>query len=469
MKIRGAVKILNDNELNKIEASAIQILTNTGINLQNSYMLKILAEHGWPTDMSKETVFFPPNQLEEFLQDSEQLDWDNLPPLRIQGGLYTWQWLPPDADKPKPATIESTVNLTRLGDYLDNIDTMCGMGTPSDVPKQILPLWQYFISWRYAAKTNSSAGGIFNRECIPYLKEMGSIMAAEKGGTARDYVSLGMELISPLRFGRYEAEVYYQCYQEGLAVGLMSMPSLGGTAPVTLAGACALQLAEIWACNILNRVFYGTKKLYYISAISVIDMRQGFWRFGRPESALLHMALGQLAYKRGAAFTANCFACDAKRPSVEAGYQKALDTIPAILAGTIGTGSCGMLSLDEYNSPIQLILDNEFAGALKRMTAGFDISDETLALDLINRIGPGGNYLAELHTAKNFRTEIWFPKIWTGLSDSGWMGAGCKLDIDYARDIYEEVMKNYHPRGISEKTEKKLMDVIKTAEEKIVT
>lgn len=467
MNVRSSVSIMSEKEMDRIERSAMKILAETGLNLQHKDMLDDMGEYGWQVDKKNEKVYFQPEKIEEFLEDSDPIDWSNLPPLKIQGGAYCSRYLPPDSDIPQMSTVENSIELTRLGDYLDNIDIMIGMGIPSDVPDKMVPLWQYFIAWRYAEKTTSNAGGIFYRECLPYMEEMGNVMAAERGGNAFDHIHVGLELITPMTFGKHEANMYYDTVKKGLRTTLMSMPSLGGTGPVTLAGSLVLGLAETWICNIINRMYAGPKGLYYLSSICPFDMRNGFVRLGRPENALLHMSYGQLARKRKAQMHANCFLSDAHRPSVEAGFQKAITAIPAFLTGSTSTGSVGMLSIDEYNSPIQLILDNEFAGALKRMLRGFEINEETLAVDLINRTGAGGNYLNNEHTCEHYREELWMPGIWTGTINSGWELGGRKLDVDYAREVYENVMVNYHPRGISEKTEEELMRIIRKAEKEI--
>ena len=467
MNVRSSVSIMTENELERIEAAAKKILAETGLNLQHEEMLEDMGEQGWKVDKKNEKVYFQPEKVEAFLEDSEPIDWSSLPPLRIQGGAYCSRYLPPDNDTPEMSTVKNSIELTRLGDYLGNIDIMIGMGIPSDVPRKMVPLWQYFIAWRYAEKTVSNAGGIFYRECIPYMEEMGNVMAGEKGGRAFDHVHVGLELITPLTFGKHEANVFYDTVKKGMRTSLMSIPALGGTGPVTLAGALALGIAETWICNILSRMYGGQKYLYYMSSISPLDMRNGFMRLGRPENALLHMSYGQLARKRKALCHANCFLSDAQRPSVEVGFEKAITAIPAFLSGSVSTGSVGMLSIDEYNSPIQLILDNEFAGALKRMLRGFEISDETLAVDLINSVGPGGNYLNDEHTFEHYRNELWIPDVWTGVINNGWESGGRKLDLNYAREIYEDVMANYHPRGISEKTEEELMRIMRKAEKEL--
>jgi len=467
MNVRNSINFLSELQLEQIENAAKRILSETGFNIQHKKILEDLDEQGWLVDKENERVRFQPDKIENFLDQRQPVDWSNLPPLKIQGGAYCSRVLMPDCDTVEMSTLENTIELTRLGDYLDNIDVMIGMGIPSDVPVKTVPLWQYFIAWRHSQKTESNAGGIFYRECIPYMEEMADILTIERGGRTQDHIIVNVELITPLTFGRHEADVYYDATQRGIHAMLMSIPGLGGTGPVTLAGALGLGIAETWICNILSSMYTGQKFLYYMSSVAPTDMRKGFLRFGRPENALLHMAYGQLARKRKAFHHANCFLSDAQRPSVEAGFQKALTAIPAFLAGSTSTGSVGMLSIDEYNSPVQMILDNEFAGALKRMLKGFEIDEDTLAVDLMSDVGPGGNYLSEEHTAEHYRDEIWMPSIWTGNLDSGWKLDGKKLDVDLARELYGDVMKNYHPRGVSEKTEEELLRVIRRAEKEL--
>ena len=464
MNFRGSLNCLTEDELTHIEDAAKEILHKTGFNLQHDKMLEILAEHGYTVDRQKQAVYVSPEQMEEFLHTSEKVDWNVPPPLSVQAGLYTWQWLDPACGMVVPSTYEDTVNLTRLADFLPYIDTSPGLGTPCDVMKTTVPLWQYFIAWRHSEKTDIRGGGIFNMQCVPYMEEMANIVIAERGGNLADYLEIGIEFISPLVFGRYEAEVFYETAKRGMNPVLMSMPSMGGSAPVTLAGTLALTLAEIWMCCILHRIFAGKNRLRYLASPAPLDMRSGMWRFGRAETAMMYVALGQLAKRRKALYIANCFVCEAHRPSVEAGYQKALTLIPSVLAGSAGTGSCGMLSLDEYNSPIQMILDNEFAGAIKRMIKGFDINEETLAETQISEAGFGGNHLGSEFTAERFRNEMFMHNIWTPYSDGGFLANGSKLDVDYAAEIYADVMANYHPRGISEFTENQLLGVIKKAE-----
>ena len=143
--------------------------------------------------------------------------------------------------------------------------------------------------------------------------------------------------------------------------------------------------------------------------------------------------------------------------------QKVLSAMPCILAGGGNIGA-GLLSIDELFSPIQMILDNELAGALRRVVRGFGVNADTLATDVIDQVGPGGFFTASEHSAAHFRNELWEPEIWSRESLQTWLRGERKIDADIALDIWHDHMSkpDFAP-GISEDTERRLTDVIKRA------
>jgi trimethylamine---corrinoid protein Co-methyltransferase len=178
---------------------------------------------------------------------------------------------------------------------------------------------------------------------------------------------------------------------------------------------------------------------------------------------LTHLAIGQLARHYGATFEANSFLGDAKTPSCEIGMQKALTAIPAIMAGTCSLGTLGLLSVDEIASPIQLIIDNEFAGALQRFARGFEVNEDTLAYDLIHEVGPGGLFTGTEHTVKHYRKEHWQPAIFSREMYNSWLTGDHKNDIERAREVYVQIMRSHYNVYIHEDTEKSLVEVIEKA------
>jgi trimethylamine--corrinoid protein Co-methyltransferase len=156
--------------------------------------------------------------------------------------------------------------------------------------------------------------------------------------------------------------------------------------------------------------------------------------------ALANLMMAQMARYYGATYSGHAGLSDAKLPSVESGYQKALTALPTLLACGSLWMDAGLLSIDEVCSPIQLILDDEFLSALNHLAREFSISEDAIGLETILEAGPGGHFLDKEHTVRYLRAnEHWQPKIWSREMLSPWLegtppGKGM-LDAGKAREI----------------------------------
>ena len=271
-------------------------------------------------------------------------------------------------------------------------------------------------------------------------------------------------LIPALKLGRHEAYQVQYFRERGLRVGIGDMYGLGANAPVTLAGGVALNLAEQLALRILDWAWFGVRRLAIGGSLSVIDLRTMIYPYGRPEMAIANLMLAQMARFYGASYSGHAALSDAKLPSVEAGYQKALTGIPTLLACGSLWMDAGLLSIDEVCSPVQLVLDNEFLSALKRFTVEFEVSDESIGFETILEAGPGGQYLDKDHTVRYMRRELWQPKLWSREMLAPWLDSPRKLDVDRAREVALQVMREpIEPDGLSAGLEQDLRKIIAEA------
>jgi trimethylamine--corrinoid protein Co-methyltransferase len=183
--------------------------------------------------------------------------------------------------------------------------------------------------------------------------------------------------------------------------------------------------------------------------------------YGRPEKELCNVAMAQMARRYGAHFFPHTGHADAKKPGPEAGFEKALNSIPSLIAcGRVGI-SCGLLSVDEVYSPIQLVIDREIIDALNRFVRGFEIDEATLALETIREVGHGGVFTGTEHTAAHWKRELWMPKIFAREMFSAWREKGAKTEVDLAREICVEALKSDPlPVHISEQLERKLLSIV---------
>jgi trimethylamine--corrinoid protein Co-methyltransferase len=305
------------------------------------------------------------------------------------------------------------------------------LGCRLPVPAQLEPLYERYYCLKYGA---DDSGSIHLNALCPYLLEYYQVLAEAREQPMAQVFRGTVYLVPPLKLGREEAAQVAYFWERGLQVRIGDMHAMGATAPVTLAGAVALNLAEQFALGILEWALFGKKRLHLGGSISVLDMRTTIYPYGRPEMALANLMIAQLARHYRAYFSGHAGLSDAKLPSVEAGAQKALTAIPTLMACGSLWMDAGLLSIDEVCSPVQLILDDEFLGCLSRFAHEFEISDETIGLETILEAGPGGHYLDKLHTVRYLREEHWQPGIWSRQMLRPWLETDRSLDVDRARE-----------------------------------
>lgn len=477
MRVWGSANVLTEREIDLLERSALRILEEIGVEVPHERMLERFAEVGARVDRAARRVRFPARMVREFLASAEPVSWDE-PHITAYAGAYSRNFLPSGETEARPSTTESIAQALRLADFLDTVDGAGCPGVPTESAPVLAPLLMRLLCWRFTERIRANCGELWDTRLCPFVKEMGEVAAQMEGGEPGDWVQLSIEMISPLRFGREEAEQYIFFYEHGLPRAVGNMLSAGGSAPATLAGAVALQLAETFFLNLLRWAFEGgpeattgilhgasagRHQLSFGPSVSVMDMEHCIYPYGRPEIALTHLAMGQLARRYRANFGSNSFSGDAKVPGPEAGMQKAFSTIAGIIAGTRTLGAMGLLSVDEIFSMDQLVIDGEFASALKRLARGFEVTEETIAYEVIKEVAPGGVFADHIHTVTHFRTEHWQPRLFSREMLNTWLREGARTDLDKAREVCREALETHHPRGIKEETVRELLRVIERA------
>lgn len=427
-----AYELLSPAELEIIHRQALLVLAQMGMQIENRQLLEALGDFGLTVDMDSERVRFPTAFVEEYLEKAVKYEWETATPtVGGSAGVYHGRYHDPLSNELVPWTQDRLVFYFRLARELSHIDGAKMLGCRLPVPAQLEPLYERYYCLKYGA---GDSGTIFLDALCPYLLEYYQAVAEAQKQPMNQVFRGTVYLVPPLKLGRNEANQVAYFWERGLRVRIGDMYAMGATAPVTIAGAVTLNLAEHIALCILNWVLFSDMRLRLGGSISVMDMRTTIYPYGRPEMALANLMTAQLARHYGAAYSGHAGLSDAKLPSVEAGAQKALTAIPTLLACGGLWMDAGLLSIDEVCSPIQLVLDNEFLSCLSRFACEFEISEERIGLDTILNAGPGGHYLDKMHTVKHLRSEHWQPEIWSRQMLQPWLDSDHSLDVDRARD-----------------------------------
>ena len=449
--------LLKKSEIERFLRSALHILSEMGMEVCHRGLLERLANANLQVDFSNQRVRFPTLWVESWMAGATKFDWENAcPTVSASSGIYYSKVHDPQSGELVSWTENYLANYIALAKSLPNVGSAVLLGSRLTEFQANEPLYERYYAWKWGA---IEGGSILLEELCQPLYEIYEVAAQYKDIPIEKLFQATVYLIPALKLGRHEAWQINFFLERGLKVHIGgSMLTMGANAPVTLAGSVTLNLAEQLALRILDYILFDHNHLFIGASIAPLDMRTIIRPFGRPEMIIANLMTAQIARYIGAAFSGHAGLTDAKLPSTEAGAQKALSALPTLLAGGNLWMDAGLLAIDEVCSPIQMVLDNEFLSVLKHFTHDYEVDDDAIGLEMILQAGPGGNYVAEHHTAQRFRGELWQPTIWSREMLAPWVARGARLDVDKAREIALSIQPG--SPEISSEFEKDILHVI---------
>jgi trimethylamine--corrinoid protein Co-methyltransferase len=315
---------------------------------------------------------------------------------------------------------------------LDNIPDCNALTVPSDVHPDMTDVISHQLIYKYSKKPGGTY--ILTPNSARWIIEM-----ARLTGNGTGY---GLETVSPLQFRKESLDMamVFADTEFGYWIGPMVMA--GATAPVTLAGALTMENTEILASIFLAKALdaHGT---YYSSPCHTMDLRTMLCSFGAPAQALLGIGAAQMGMFYGLRSSSNSGLTDALYPDFQGGFEKSMNAMFSLLGGTTGIGCQGIVGADMGISMEQLVLDNEWIDSYNYVMKGFTADVETIAEDLIQELGIGGNFLAEEHTVAHLRESQWETRLFNRNAwDANVVGGGKTL-LSRAHERVEALTAGY--------------------------
>jgi trimethylamine--corrinoid protein Co-methyltransferase len=436
--IAEPIRYLNDVEMESIHAAAVQVLDEVGMRVDSDEAPNYLEDYGCQVDYDSQTVRFPTDRVQDAVDHMRQAyaDHDRIPqrmavryseiyfstrPHHVHsdftanaGGFCVFIY---DLDgQRRPATLEDVRASIRLANALDNVDFMGLPVSAQEVPAPMRPV----VMAAELVKNTKKLGGVetFDRLDVAFITRIAEIAAGGPEALRRRPILVGYaEARSPLCIDRNMADILIEYVKRGLPQSLDTMPNGGMTAPVTCAGVLTLGVAETLAGLMLGYAVDRNAVMSIDICVSKADMRSGLYTYASAERMpLLAAAVQMINEYYGCPSGTHGGKTDACYPGTQAGMEKVMSMLFPLLAGSVGIGTMGHLENAVTFSPQQLVIDNEIAGAVRHMLQGFEVTPETLAVDVIKQVGPNGTFLDHEHTLRHLRKELFPSKMFDRLN-----------------------------------------------------
>ena len=469
-----SLQLLSKEEQDRIHAASLEILEQVGMVVMDREALELLAGAGAEVDFPAQRVRFPASLIQYALEKAPSevklygRDINQVVHLR-QGSVYystsgyaVWVY-DPTKGKRREMGKEDLAWVTRLADGLDQVDIYALLGTPVDAPPETNDRYQLAIALANTRKHIWNTA--YGKEGVEDAVRMA---AAVRGSpeALRQYplFTLDLTTLSPLQLDERQASTMIAGARHWIPIGASPGPIGGATSPVTLAGTLTQANAEFLGALALCQVVQPGIPVIYTQWTRSLDMASGSVAMGGPEFSLLRIATAEMARYYGLPSRGGGMMTDSKAADAQMGMEKLMNCLMASLAGLNVVAGVGQTDFINTVRADQLFIDNEMISLVKRMCRGIKVDEDTVALDVIAQVGPGGNYLAAEHTVANFRQELWFPRLFDRKIWAVWEEEGAQDIADRARQKVASAKQNGPP--LEEAVNKEIMDIVRQADQR---
>ena len=461
-------RILSDKQIEELHCAALQILERTGVVFESQEAINILGDAG--ADVSNpDRVKIPSRLVEQAIREAPKMitlyTREGKPAIVLDGmtgshfGVQpdSMAYLDPYTRKRRAFQVQDIIDHVRIADSLPNIEwffTCPGYeALPGTLAEKVSVLQCILNSPKPVVAETLTISGL--RDMI----ELCSIIADGEDRLRQKPFFVGSsEPVSPLVQGKEAMEKSLICAEKRIPNVVYGMPMLGATVPATFAGCLAIASAEVLSQLVVLQIKNPGTPVICGSLPSIMDMKTTIFSFGAPEMSLMVGALTELFhhYRLPAFGTGGC--TDAGVIGAQTGAEITYQIMISSLTGADLVHDVGIMYHDKMISPELTVLANEVIDMVRVLMGGIEINEETLPLDLIDRVGPKNSYISEDHTLRHFR-EFWNPKVFDRSFENEKEAKDCE-DLLNQKTI--KILETHQPKPLSEELVKELKRVEKS-------
>ncbi len=466
------LRLISDQQIRVVHEKALHILEHTGVKFESGEALKILKDHGAKIDFEQHIAKITPEMVDDAIKKTPagfMLYNRAGEPAAELGGNKTYfdpgssviKFMESDGVTVRRTESGDLVQISRVNDALENISLQSTAVVCYDVPELIGDSYRLYLCLKNSPKAVIT--GAFSVEGVRHMREM---LAAAVGGyeqlSEKPPAIFDICPSQPLKWTHISAENIIDCARYNLPQELISVPMPGAATPVTLAGSLIVHTAETLSGIVLAQCANPGAPVVYGGAPVQFDMRFSTTPMSAVEATMISAAYAQMGKYFNLPTHTYAALSDSKLVDMQAGAETAMSGTIALLAGINVISGAGALDFINTFSLEKLVIDNDICGMALRAQRGIEFTDETMAVDLIKEIGPGGTYLETGLTMKFFKSEPYMPsKVIDRQDRKNWEESGSSTIFERANKKVKDIQENHLPAPLDKERESELDEVVK--------
>jgi trimethylamine---corrinoid protein Co-methyltransferase len=470
--IRPSLTMLSREDCLRIHRASCHILRQTGVRVFSLEARRLLAEAGAALE-GEELVKISPSLVEQALATvpgsfhlyrrgtadiALTLDGQH---VYFGPGSDTLNYLDPRSRQRRDFGIADIAEISRLCDALPEIAFMMSTGVPRDVPVDSSYRRQFAAMLR-----NTSKPIVVVCDSRADMEAIAAMAAAAAGGAAAlaryPTLLLYSEPSTPLQHSVEATEKLLFCAERRIPITHSPAPMMGGTAPVTLAGAVALGNAEVLSSLVMHQLQNPGAPFLYGHGVHHLDMKTMISVYGAPEFQLARVMAAEMGRFYGLPVWGYSGHSDSKIIDGQAAADAQFSVMVALLARTNLNHDVGYLESGLTGSPEMMVLTNEIIAMNRRFAGGVRLDEETLALDAIHEVGPGGEFMSHDHTLAHWR-DLWLPNLFDRQRLGPWLEQGAPSINSRLREATIALMDEHRPAPLPDSVTAEIESILAEA------
>jgi trimethylamine--corrinoid protein Co-methyltransferase len=466
-------RMLSNGQIEEVFHAALDVLQRVGTRLHGEEALALLDKAGCQLDdgnlvripswLVRRALNSTPHRIVVAGRDRRRRLTLEKNKFHFGTGSDCPSLVDPKSGEMRKYTVDDVYDAARLNDALPNLDFHMSLGLTSGVVPQTYDRPQFLAMVRGTSKPLVLTA--VDREGLADQYEMACQVLGGPDEFARaPLFVVYIEPSSPLTHSVEAVDKILYAAATGIPAIYTPCTMAGGTGPVTMAGTMVQALAEYLVGLVLAQLKRPGAGVIMGGVNAPMDMATSILSYGAPELALVSAAMTDVAKWLGVPVFSTAGCSDAKALDQQAAIEATFSIVLAALSGANLIHDVGYLESGLLGSFDMLVMSDEIIGMARRLLSGVTVTPETLAVDVIEQVGPGGHYLTQPHTRRHFRNETWFPTLIDRQMRRAWEAAGSQSMADRIHDRVLDILEHHQPAPLPDGVEQALSNIVDRAE-----